>query len=450
METTQGNERLFDPEDVFFSTTDRKGVIRNANRTFVTLARHPREALIGAPHNIIRHDDMPAGVFKLLWDDLEAGRPVCTYVLNRAGDGLDYWVFATVSAVEDGYVSVRTKPLEEGTFSTVREVYARVRAIERLAAQEGASRREVAAKGAQALLAELEGLGFASLSSFSMAALPAEAIRLAGAGVKVPAREEVEGPAATVLAGARRIEWASASLVGQTDGYRRLLEGLGAWMEAAPAISERAERIRAIVGTMDSQDGESFAPTAAQRVVERTGDALGRLSGLTDAVATLYENIRALSFQASLMRLHTQVLGSYSATAVDGVEESIAGAMTELHRALSADTGTLDGVCREVETSSESLAEAMQTVVSGLDRTRRPLDRWVRAMRDEGATLREGVEGEAEALLGEAEALEANGFPEMSALANLTGQCRGLDLSYDSAALVSAEAAIVDAIGQME
>ena len=90
METIQGNERLFGAEDVFFSTTDLKGVIRNANQTFLTLARHPREEMIGAPHNIIRHDDMPAGVFKLMWDDIQAGRPVCAYVLNRAGDGLDY------------------------------------------------------------------------------------------------------------------------------------------------------------------------------------------------------------------------------------------------------------------------------------------------------------------------------------------------------------------------
>ena len=163
METIQDGERLFDPSDVFFSTTDRKGVIRNANRTFVTLARHPREELIGAPHNIIRHDDVPAGVFKLMWDDLEAGRPVCTYVLNRAGDGLDYWVFATVSSVEDGYVSVRTKPLEADTFSLVRDIYSQVRAVEREAAEAGSNRREVAERGAQVLLEKLAGLGYSSL-----------------------------------------------------------------------------------------------------------------------------------------------------------------------------------------------------------------------------------------------------------------------------------------------
>ena len=172
METIQGNERLFDVDDVFFSTTDTKGVIRGTNNTFITLARHPREEMIGAPHNIIRHDDMPAGVFKLMWDDLAAGLPVCTYVLNRAGDGLDYWVFATVTAVEDGYVSVRTKPLDRDAFATVREIYQRVRAIERECIAQGLPRRKVAERGAQALLAEFEALGYGSLSAFGRAAPP--------------------------------------------------------------------------------------------------------------------------------------------------------------------------------------------------------------------------------------------------------------------------------------
>ena len=74
MESQVGYERFFDPDDIFFSTTDSRGVIRRTNRTFETLSRYPRERLIGAPHNIIRHLDMPAGVFRLMWDDLEAGR----------------------------------------------------------------------------------------------------------------------------------------------------------------------------------------------------------------------------------------------------------------------------------------------------------------------------------------------------------------------------------------
>ena len=70
MESQVGYERLFDPQDVFFSTTDLKGVIQNTNRTFDTLSRYSRDRLIGSPHNIIRHLDMPSGLYRLIWDDL--------------------------------------------------------------------------------------------------------------------------------------------------------------------------------------------------------------------------------------------------------------------------------------------------------------------------------------------------------------------------------------------
>ena len=453
METIQDGERLFDPSDVFFSTTDRKGVIRNANRTFVTLARHPREELIGAPHNIIRHDDVPAGVFKLMWDDLEAGRPVCTYVLNRAGDGLDYWVFATVSSVEDGYVSVRTKPLEADTFSLVRDVYSQVRAVEREAAEAGSNRREVAERGAQVLLEKLAGLGFSSLLEFSMSALPAEAVSLAAEGVRVPVREEVEGPAATVLGGARDVELASATLVGQATGYRSIQEGLSAWMSEAPAIATRAERTRELVGMLASNDPESSVPSAAERVTNCTSEALGGLSGLTDAVASLTDAISRLGFRASLMRLHTLVLGSYAASVVDGDEEDVRGAMTELHHALATDLSAAQEVCTEVAERRDALDAAMRVVVSGLDRSRRPFDRWLRALRDEGASLREGVEADGVDvgnLLDEADGLSSTGFPEMSSLANLAARCRGLDLTLDRDAMGAAETAIVNAVAEME
>ena len=449
METIQGNERLFGAEDVFFSTTDLKGVIRNANQTFLTLARHPREEMIGAPHNIIRHDDMPAGVFKLMWDDIQAGRPVCAYVLNRAGDGRDYWVFATVTAIEDGYVSVRTKPLDDGTFAAVREVYGRVRAIEREAAEQGVPRRQVAEKGAEVLLAELAALGFPSLSAFSVASLPTEAVLLIDEGVRVPVRHGMEGPAATILGCARDIERDSDTLVGQMGGYRSLLDGLGARMEEAPAIIERARRTGELVSMFDSQDPESSVPAVAARVAERTAHAVEQLTGLTETVSSLYRAVQELSFRASLMRLHTLVLGSYAAAVVDGTEEDVPAAMTELHRALAADLAAVGAACADLGARRDELDGAMRLVVSDLDRTRRPFGRWLRALQGEYASLREGKEGDILALLGEAERLSDAGFPEMSSLAALAARCRGLDLSYNADAMDGASMSVSSAIAEL-
>jgi PAS sensor protein len=385
-----------------------------------------------------------------MWDDLQAGRPVCTYVLNRAGDGRDYWVFATVTAIENGYVSVRTKPLDESAFATVREIYGRVRAREREAAEKGASRREVAEKGAEALLAELDALGFSSLTAFSTASLPTEAVLLIGRRVRVPAREEgMEGPAATILDGAHDIERDSDTLVGQMSGCRSLLDGLGAWMREAPAIIDRARRTGELVGMLDSQDPESSVPDVGLRVAERTGHAVEQLTGLTVTVVSLYRAVQALSFRASLMRLHTLVLGSYAAAVVNGTEEDVPAAMADLHRALDADLEAVGAACDDLGSRRDALDSAMRLVVSDLDRTRRPFDRWLRALQSEHASLREGAEGDVLALLGEAESLSATGFPEMSSLAALAARCRGLDLSYNASAMVDASNSVSSAIAEL-
>lgn len=75
-----GHEHEVRIGEFFFSVTDAGGVIELANATFVRLSHYPHGELIGAPHNIIRHPDRPAGAFKLVWDQLRAVRPACAYV----------------------------------------------------------------------------------------------------------------------------------------------------------------------------------------------------------------------------------------------------------------------------------------------------------------------------------------------------------------------------------
>ena len=183
MESQVGYERLFDPQDIFFSTTDLKGVIQNTNRTFDTLSRYSRERLIGAPHNIIRHLDMPAGLFRLIWDDLQSQRPACGYITNRAVDGLDYRVFATIVPLRQGYLSVRIKPMDAETRNKVEEVYRRVRAKERDLEARGASRHQLGEFGGRELATELTALGFSSLHDMTLATLPREVAALVAEGL---------------------------------------------------------------------------------------------------------------------------------------------------------------------------------------------------------------------------------------------------------------------------
>ena len=110
----EDGEVLYD-YDFLLSETDYKGIITYANDAFADVANYTIEELIGQPHNIIRHPDMPKIAFKGLWDDIKTKGFWSGYVKNARRGGGYYWVYATVlrkvnSEGKITYVSLRTKP----------------------------------------------------------------------------------------------------------------------------------------------------------------------------------------------------------------------------------------------------------------------------------------------------------------------------------------------------
>ncbi|MEO1615766.1 MAG: PAS domain-containing protein [Planctomycetota bacterium] len=171
--TIINEERQFLPQEVFFSTTDAKGVIRYGNQVFCRIADYPLREMVGAPHSLIRHPDMPACVFYLLWDLLGQGRTAVAYVKNLAADGRYYWVLAVVSPMDDGYYSMRMKPTS-GTHEVVESVYERTLAIERKEREAGRDKTQQMEAGLNNILSELAGLGFSDYDSFVNQALLGE------------------------------------------------------------------------------------------------------------------------------------------------------------------------------------------------------------------------------------------------------------------------------------
>jgi PAS domain S-box-containing protein len=114
-------EKLMDADEIIVSKTDLKGRITYGNSTFMKYAGFPETDLIGIQHNIIRHPDMPRGVFKLFWDTLHEGQEIFAFVKNISMDGSHYWVLANVTPSVDaqgntlGYYSVRRKPNPQAT-----------------------------------------------------------------------------------------------------------------------------------------------------------------------------------------------------------------------------------------------------------------------------------------------------------------------------------------------
>lgn len=130
-------QRLAD-EDFIVSKTDPKGRITYGNATFTRFARFSEAEYLGQPHNLIRHPDMPRGVFKLLWGTIEQGGEIFAFVKNLAKDGSYYWVFANVTPSYDlhgkllGYYSVRRKASAAGIQAAI-ALYRQMVQIERSA-----------------------------------------------------------------------------------------------------------------------------------------------------------------------------------------------------------------------------------------------------------------------------------------------------------------------------
>jgi len=117
----KGNELCFDENLFIVSKTDLKGRITYANDLFIEMSGYKEHELLGAPHNILRHPDMPKAIFKLLWERAQAGNEIFAYVKNRTKNNYYYWVHAYITPMIDtktneviGYHSVRRSPSVKG------------------------------------------------------------------------------------------------------------------------------------------------------------------------------------------------------------------------------------------------------------------------------------------------------------------------------------------------
>lgn len=133
--TTQ--EKYFGDKEIIVSKTDLRGKILYGNRIFIELSGYAEKDLLGKPHNIIRHPDMPKVIFKLLWEYLLEGKEIVAYVKNLSKDGSYYWVKAFVTPSFNGngeivgYHSIRLKPTENAK-KTINALYMELLELEKL------------------------------------------------------------------------------------------------------------------------------------------------------------------------------------------------------------------------------------------------------------------------------------------------------------------------------
>jgi len=128
---------VLDPKRYIVSETDEKGKITYANDYFQEVSGYSEEELIGKPHSIVRHPDMPKVVFKLLWETIGAGKNINAVVKNLAKDGRYYWIFTEFEIRKDtdtgkiiGYHASRKK-ISRHVIEIIADLYAKLLEIEK-------------------------------------------------------------------------------------------------------------------------------------------------------------------------------------------------------------------------------------------------------------------------------------------------------------------------------
>ena len=138
-------ERYLQDDDFIVSKTDRTGRITYVNKIFMDLAEYTEAELLGKPHSLIRHPDMPKAVFKLLWDRVQNKQEIFAFVVNKTKNGNHYWVYANVTPSLDakgniiGYYSVRRKPNPEA-LEIIKPLYKQMLDAERSGGMEASAK----------------------------------------------------------------------------------------------------------------------------------------------------------------------------------------------------------------------------------------------------------------------------------------------------------------------
>lgn len=129
-----GVARRFGIDEVIVTKTDLQGRLTYVNDVFLRVSCYDEQDVVGKPHNVIRHPEMPRAVFGLLWNEIQAGNEIFAYVNNLAADGAHYWVFAHVTPTRVngrivGYHSNRRVP-DQAAVQAVTPVYRQLLAEE--------------------------------------------------------------------------------------------------------------------------------------------------------------------------------------------------------------------------------------------------------------------------------------------------------------------------------
>ena len=384
-------EYPFPAGQALVSTTDLQGRILYCNPAFIEVSGYIREELLGQPHNMIRHPDMPEEAFRDMWQTIESGQPWSGLVKNRRKNGDHYWVMANVTPLLDGdrpvgYMSVRTLP-DRQQVSEAETLYARMREAAsrggggprlqagRLAPQGVLARGLDRLQGdghwrtqALCLLGVAGGWGGAQLMSLwpgQLAATAAAALLAAGVSVGVAAliRRQNQEPLKALLRFANRL--AAGDLTGQLPTGQPGLSG-----RLARALNQLSVNLMAIVG--DTRAGvERLRHTSHdlasgnRNLAERTESQASSLEQTSASMAEITETVRHSADTARDVADVARQAADVTARSTEAVKEVTVTveAIADASRRIREITQVIDGIA--LQTNLLALNAAVEAARAG-------------------------------------------------------------------------------------
>ncbi len=441
-----GEQRDYAPQLMFFSTTDARGVIGTVNSTFVALSQFSEAELIGAPHSLIRHPDMPGAVFHIMWERLLAGRPMMGYIANLAKDGSHYLTFATVTPIDGGFISVRSAVTRTDLWAPISQAYAEARAAENGWRHDGLSKTEVASKGASTLLAHLDALGFSSYDDVIRTLVPAEVDeRRKLAPTQAPPTEPGEMLHDVVQAivaldheiAVQRERYEDATAVAATlDHANTEFTATLARLEAAAAAAAEAA---ATVAT----EAPAAAKTAQAALVLAVA-ARDDLSPLSQLLADVRGSVLDLRANLALCVLHNDMAMIFASEVASGAK------VGDPESTVLLLGSTVLSSVRNGEKQRERVRDELEQVVAAIGEANEALQGFQRMLNNwRQVVVRSGVSHRLGALVDPIDNRLSAGLREIRELDEVAQRCADLGRTLDSDALLDAAEVLVTAAARL-
>jgi PAS domain S-box-containing protein len=374
-------ERRLSDTELFFSTTDSKGVITAGNRVFETASGYRLDELIGRAHNVVRHPDTPRAVFQLLWDTIRAGDPVAAYVQNQTKDGAYYWVLASVVPIAGGYLSVRLAPGGEH-FAIAKTLYRELVALERKTEGQDVRQRKASITASVALLGErLIQAGYADYRAFMHAALPAEVARRAA---RLPdshrqalatAPQQSSQAVVEILAAYRSLSEFLAGLVTDLAHYAKVGQALAQQSSYLKTMGDEVQlfALNAQIGASRLGEHGAALDAVARLLTEQSQATSPLVATVVEQASSAVGEIEEMIFQLALSTIQAEMIAVFAHETADepSVRQSTSVNMVALADALQRGSDRTFAALATVAQTLASVVEHTEHVRTGIDRLAR-------------------------------------------------------------------------------